>query len=251
MQEEVELFDFDDSFGVEESFDFETQDFDFEGTDEFWHKEWYEKPSMRKPLAVNFRRAEELADHIGNLKNEGDRTYSIVDGSFIVGDLLEACMVRRQWITEELTIITLSLSQENIDSMFNLVKGGFVQNLNIIVSAYFFSHERNGFLKYTYKLFEDAGLLDRIQISATRTHCKIAMFKTRCGKHIVIHGSANLRSSGNIEQLMCENNESLYYFNHEIAELIQQECKTINHGLLNSGARLWQAVQQVQGKVEE
>jgi len=84
-----------------------------------------------------------------------------------------------------------------------------------------------------------------LQISATRTHCKILFFETYCGKNIVIHWSANLRSSGNIEQLMCENNKSLLDFNKSIFDKITEKCKTVNHGLLNNGGELWQAVQQV------
>jgi hypothetical protein len=109
-------------------------------------------------------------------------------------------------------ISTLSYSQDNIDSLHNLIKGDFIQKLDIIVSDYFFAHERNKLIKETYEKLD----IDSIfQLAVAGTHCKTYQFKTIGGKYIVIHGSVNMRSSSNIEQFVIEDNKDLYDFNKE------------------------------------
>jgi hypothetical protein len=77
----------------------------------------------------------------------------------------------------------------------------------------------------------------------------LCIFKTECGKSIVIHGSANLRSSSNIEQFVIEESENLYNFNKDFQQSIIDKYKTINFGVENKntkslrGNKLWQQVQ--------
>ena len=56
----------------------------------------------------------------------------------------------------------------------------------------------------------------------------------------VISGSANLRSSDNLEQISIEENEELYNFNIKIHDEIIKEFKTINKSIKTK--RLWQVV---------
>jgi hypothetical protein len=46
----------------------------------------------------------------------------------------------------------------------------------------------------------------------------MCIFETYCGMKIVIHGSANLRSSDNIEQIDIEENEELFNYSDEFFE---------------------------------
>jgi len=57
------------------------------------------------------------------------------------------------------------------------------------------------------------------------------MFKTYNEQCIIMHGSANLRSSGNTEQLEIENNKELYDFNYEYHKKIINKGITINHNI--------------------
>ena len=41
---------------------------------------------------------------------------------------------------------------------------------------------------------------------------KISLIRTSCGRHLVMHGSANLRSSCNMEQFAIDNDRDLYEF---------------------------------------
>ena len=66
------------------------------------------------------------------------------------------------------------------------------------------------------------------------------MIETLGGKYIVIHGSANLRSSSNIEQFVIEENKELFDFWYSYHERIVEKYKTIKKSL--RGGELWQVV---------
>jgi hypothetical protein len=59
----------------------------------------------------------------------------------------------------------------------------------------------------------------------------MCLIKTEQGKHIVIHGSANLRSSSNIEHFCIEDSKDLYNFVKENHDLILDKYKTINKSI--------------------
>jgi hypothetical protein len=140
---------------------------------------------------VTYSNAAKLADDIGDLPVDF-RAFVILDGRFIFGDLLEALIVNNNWLCEELTISTLSMSQNNVDSLANLINGGYLKSLNLIVSHYYFANERGGLMPY---LYDKLDINDVLQVAVASVHTKIAMIRTECGKKITIHGSANLRTS--------------------------------------------------------
>lgn len=139
----------------------------------------------------------------------GIRYNCIVAGNFVFGDFLEAFIVNNNIQCKQLTISTLSLDQNNVDSLSNLLKGNYVNELNLILSDYFYAHERNSLIPY---LYERLDIDNKFQLAAAGSHTKIIMFETTGGKKIVIHGSSNLRSSSNIEQFVIEENPDLYDF---------------------------------------
>lgn len=181
--------------------------------------------------------AEKLAQQIDI--QPGSRHYVFINGSFIAGDFIEALVVEKNYHVKKMTISTLSLSENNIDSLANLLDGGFVDELNLIVSDYFFAHERHNLVKYIY---EELDKENKFQLAVAGTHCKICIFETHCGKKITIHGSANLRSSGNIEQLEIEEGSMLYDFNNKVQDSIIDTYKTINKSIRRK--KLWDAVKQ-------
>ena len=136
-----------------------------------------------------------------------------------------------------MTISTLSMNQNNVDSLANLLQGDYVQNLNLIVSDYFFAHERNGLIPYIYQELDKD---DKFQLAAAGTHCKLCIIETECGKKIVIHGSANLRTSSNIEQFVIEESEELYNFNNDFQNRIIEKYKTIKKSL--RVGKLWDVI---------
>jgi hypothetical protein len=169
--------------------------------------------------------------------SKGSRHFAIINGSFIFGDFIEALIVENNWHIKKMTISTLSMSDNNIDSLANLLNGDYVDALDLIVSVFFFSHERHNLIKYMY---EELDKKNKFQLAVAATHCKTCIFETHCGKFIVMHGSPNLRSSNNIEQFVVEENEVLYNFNHEYQMRIIEKFKTINKAVRNTN--LWSVV---------
>jgi hypothetical protein len=185
---------------------------------------------------IKYENALDLANDIGDVP-EGYRAFVILSGRFIFGDFIEALIVKNNWLVNDLTISTLSMSVDNVDSLANLTNGGYVESLNLIVSDYFFSHERHDLMPYLYKTLD---VEDRLQLSVASVHTKICMIRTQCGKKITIHGSANLRTSDNIEQIVIENNKGLYEFCYDVHSEIAERHKTINKPVRSK--ELWQTV---------
>lgn len=154
----------------------------------------------------------------------GQRADVLVNGSFIFGDFLEAYIVQHRARCTRMTISTLSLNQNNVDSLATLLQKGYVDELNIIVSHYFWAYEARGLVPYMYRTL-DIG--NKFQLAVAFVHTKTAQFETQGGRKIVMHGSANLRSSGNIEQFTIEENPALYDFYDERFGLILRDYATI------------------------
>ena len=180
------------------------------------------KPKIQPEIEerfLSYKKAEKLAADT----DITTRNYVFLDGTFYFGDYIEALIVKHDLYVEELTVSTLSMNQNNVDSLKNLLVGGYVGKLNLIISHYFYSHEKWQLVPYIY---ENLDINNQFQLIVMRTHCKICLIKT--AKHdIVIHGSANLRSSGNIEQIMIENNKELYNFNYDYQKNMIKRYKTI------------------------
>lgn len=221
-------------------FSFEMDDLNLEHNDIRQFETRILKPIAIKELKekyVNYEYAKDLAKVVSLMPNE--RIYAIVNGTFVFGDFIEALLVEKQIIVDEMTISTLSLNANNIDSLYNLMESGYIKKLNLILSIYFYGHERHGLIEY---LYDKLDIDNRLQVAITAVHTKIIIFKT--GIHnIVIHGSANLRSSANVEQIMIENNKELYDFNDILFTQVLNKFKTINHQIIKGN--VWQAVQKV------
>ena len=200
-------------------------------------KSRYIKPPISKTIPerrLKYKFAEELARDI---KPElGMRAFVFLDGTFVAGDFIEAWFVEHHIIAKELTISTLSLNPNNVDSLANLMECGYIESLNLIVSDYFYSHERQTLVPYIReKLDKD----NRFQFAAAGTHCKLTLFETHKGAKVVIHGSANLRSSSNIEHMTIEENPELFDFIMEMQRTILEKYKTINKAVRYNS--IWQA----------
>jgi len=202
------------------------------------------KAKMIREENLLFEHAECLAREI-NLEGK-DNIFVLLSGNFIFGDFIEALFYDKNIWTERLQISTLSMNLNNVISLQNLMKGGFVDNLDLIVSDFFYSHERNGIVKDIYKYLDKD---NRFQLAVAGIHTKIVSFKTELGKTYVMHGSANLRSSNSVEQLHIQDNESLYNFVTDFNNKLIEGNKTINKNF--RGNRLWQKVQTQESQQKE
>ena len=193
------------------------------------------------PAGVLYERAVDLVKNMPDLQ-ENDAIFCIVTGNFIFGDMLEALMVEKNWYAEEIFIATLSMSQENADSLANIFHGDYAREINLIVSDFWYAHERykGGGIEYINQLRKEYNF----SISVAGLHTKIILIKTECGKHLVLHGSANLRSSRNLEQFSIENSKNLYEFNRAWMNKLVKEFKVSRKSL--RGENLWQVLQEQQ-----
>lgn len=193
-----------------------------------------EKYTMRDDQ-VMYQNAQKLARALR--LDKGMRADCIIDGAFIFGDFIEAFIVAHEARCREMLVTTLSMSQDNIDSFHELIELGWVEKLDIVISDYFFSHEKNGLIPYMYQQLD---IDDIFQLSVAGIHTKTCQFLTYGGKKIVMHGSANLRSSGNIEQFCIEENPKLYDFYKDSFSKVIEKFKTINKAIRHES--LWQVM---------
>ena len=185
----------------------------------------YKKTLTQK---IKYKNAEKLATEIDISKDA--RSFVIVSGNFIFGDFLETLVYDRKIKVKNIYISTLSMSENNIDSLRNIqiISNKTLNQMNIILSDYFFSHEKWNLVKYLYQELDHD---NKLQVAYCGNHCKIAMIETTDDLFYVMHGSANLRSSGNIEQFIFEENEELYKFNKSYMDAIIKKYKTINKSI--------------------
>lgn len=190
------------------------------------------------PRLVAYERAEDFAAQLPDLDPDV-RVHALVSGNFIFGDFLEALMVRTNYYAEKMLVATLSLGRENADSLHNLQRGGYVGSLALIVSDYWFAHERRreGGVPYILDTLGEAG---NFRMAAAGLHTKITLIRTSCGRHLVIHGSANLRSSRNLEQFTIENDPELFAFHREWMEAILDRFAATRKS--PRGDNLWQTL---------
>jgi hypothetical protein len=164
----------------------------------------------------------------------------IVDGSFIFGDFIQAFINARNLKCSNVTISTLSLSIENIAVLKVLMENNCIEKLNLIVSEFFYSHEKNNLIKLLYK---ELDIDDRFQLAVCRSHMKVTILETKQagGRKYVMHGSANLRSSDNLEQFMIEECSEQYDMFNDVFEKILTNFHTINKSL--RGDKLFNLIQ--------
>lgn len=193
------------------------------------------RPDTWQQHEIMYDNAQKLARDL--TLDRGMRANVIVAGSFIFGDFIEAYLTSHNAKAIRMTISTLSLSQENVDSLHNLMMNGYIDQLEMIISVFFFAHERRALIPYLYQKLD---IDNRFQLAVCATHMKTIHFETLGGKKIVIHGSANLRSSANIEQFTIEENPALFDFYEDMSEKIIDRYKTINKPIRDSS--LWDTI---------
>lgn len=165
------------------------------------------KPKLIKNnYIVDYKNAKDLAKKTILYQNE--QMHAIVRGDFIFGDYIEALFIEKNIKTDVLYISTLSLSQNNIDSLKLLLLNDYVKKIVLIVSNYFYSHEKNNLIKY---LITELNYNSQLELIVIRNHTKITLFEVS-NINIIITGSANLRSSNSYEQLLIQENKELYNF---------------------------------------
>lgn len=270
---DVPVFEMPDLFSDAAAFDFEGQDaselvedLDISEQDlggyrrpadreHYWdglEDERYVRPPLPPSKTVNFDDAQTFVRTLDI--RPGARTFSFVTGRFIFGEVLEALVFQRMLSCRKIQIQTLSMNRENIDSIRNVCEMcPKLESLQIITSAYWYSTERakgTGAFAYLY------GELDsdrwRLDVAVASVHTKIMAIETTKGNHLVMHGSANLRSSSSVEQLAAECDDGLYEFVTDYGQRIIDRYNTVNHRAKKpvKGAELWRLTVEAEMAME-
>ena len=204
----------------------------------------YTRPVVYTPQMVCYEHAEEFAANLV-IDNEHE-TFAFVSGNFIFGNLIEALVATRRISVRRMSIMTLSMSDENIDSIRNILEWMPVERLDIVLSDYWFSHERKrgGLVDYLFDELDIEGV--DLHVAFAGTHAKVWCIETMAGNKLTMEGSANLRSSGNIEQFHISPDAGLFEFCDgmiqrivEVYDIVNQDArspKSVRRG------KLWQAV---------
>lgn len=222
-------FDFPDVGGLDLDLDIDPSDFDIDlslETDPTAVR--YQKPRLGKTQTAIYKNALQLAQDID--LHEGFRAFVLVPGSFVFGDIIEALSYLDKWRVDKLTIHTLAMSQNSIDSLANVIEMDDPSQLHIIMSDYWYAHERGSRTGLLWELYDKCDIGDGFKIAFCRTHAKIATIMTQAGHKITIHGSANFRSCGVMEQFVIEHDPDLYDFIETYHDGILDLYDTVNHG---------------------
>lgn len=192
-----------------------------------------------RPNMVTYDNARNLAAELPEL-DQSTTINGVVSGNFIFGDFIEALMVEKNYFADELLIATLSLGKENVDSLRNLIDGDYVRDLSLIVSDFWYAHERRpaGGVPYIEATLSSPHFC----FAAAGIHTKVTLISTDCGRRLVLHGSANLRSSRNVEQFTLEDNPELYAFHHRWMRRLLDNFSLTQESL--RGDSLWQTVRE-------
>lgn len=187
----------------------------------------YIKPK-RMPVKkdmILYANARELAQQIQVGRNE--RMDFLINGTFVFGSFLKAWMQLNHIGAKRMVLSTLSMSDQNVDALATLLDLGYIQHLDLIISDYFYSHElKTGLVDYMYEKLDKG---DRFQLAVAYVHTKTIQMETYDGLKYYIHGSANLRSSANIEQFTIEESPELHDWYNEQFDKIIEMYKTIDH----------------------
>lgn len=148
--------------------------------------------------------ARELLAHLPATAD--DRTHAVLRGDFVLCDIIPMLVAERGHCAH-LRIATLGLSAANADTLACLVERGTVWKLTLLVSLYFAQVDKATVFRAVTTRLDG---LARLVVS--RNHAKIICLPTTAGDSFVVEGSANLRSSDNIEQIVVTNDPETHAF---------------------------------------
>lgn len=224
--------------------EFDSELFEYVDEEEPTEQEMYVRPKVMKPQVVCYEYALDFAEQL-RLDNETE-TFAFVSGNFVFGDFVEALVDLGMLSVRRMSLMTLSLNDENIDSIRNIIEWQNVERLDLVVSDYWFAHERKvgGLVDYLFEELSVDGL--ELNVGVAAVHCKTWCIETRNGNCLTIQGSANLRSSRNVEQVHISPSHELFEFVDGFTKKIIDVYNVANANKSRvkgvRGGQLWQAV---------
>ncbi len=159
-----------------------------------------------------------LLDHLP--ASPQDRTHCMLRGDFVLCELIPLVIAARGR-SPHVHISTLGLSAANADTLVALLNADLIGELTLVVSHYFQQVDKTT----VYRAVESKLATipaDRCRLVVTRSHAKVICLPTASGDSYVFEGSANLRSSDNIEQLVITNDPDTLAFHSSWLEHLEE-----------------------------
>jgi hypothetical protein len=100
----------------------------------------YRKPLLYRPQGCAYDHAEDFAKEI--VLDGEHETFAFVSGNFVFGDFVEALVAMGKLSVKRMSLMTLSLNDENIDSIRNIIEWEPVERFDLVLSDYWYAHER-------------------------------------------------------------------------------------------------------------
>lgn len=141
---------------------------------------------------------------LGMLPENGERLHCILRGDFVLCDLIPL-IVRARGRCPHLRIATLGLSTSNAECLRALQSEGLVGEITLVASHYFQQVDKNTTFRRVMTILGGAA-----KVIITRSHAKVFLIPTERGDWFAIEGSANLRSSDNLEQIVIFNDKETH-----------------------------------------
>lgn len=149
-----------------------------------------------------FIRPENARGLLPYLPDQGDTTHAIVRGDFVLGEIIP--VILRNKPADCVAIATLGMSEANAKMLAGLRDRGMIRELRLVVSHYFASVDADSTFA---RVSEILGAPPEV----TRNHAKVILISQQ-PNYFAIAGSANLRSSDNIEQFAIWNDPEVFNF---------------------------------------
>lgn len=170
-----------------------------------FHKAKADAKAARRGIKA-FIRPEHAAAVVAQLPEPGERTHCLLRGDFVLCDVIPQIIAARGRC-QHLRIATLGLSVANADTLACLVERGQVGKLTLLVSLYFSQVDKLSVFRAVANRLKNAA-----HLAVTRNHAKVICIPTARGDSFVLEGSANLRSSDNVEQMLITNDSETHAF---------------------------------------
>lgn len=207
--------------GAEAADGFELSDEEDQTTTRIWTR-----PVVRRPQAVAYEYAEEFARAVA--LDGRTETFAFVSGNFVFGDFMEALVMLRGVDVRRMSIMTLSMSERNINSIRNIIDARGVERLDLALSAYWYANERGagGLVGYLFEELDVEGL--ELHVAFAGIHCKTWAIETAGGGVVTMTGSANLRSSRNVEQVHVTPDRGVFEFVDGFTQSVIEAYDVVN-----------------------
>lgn len=149
------------------------------------------------------------AEQIARLPEPGEDVILIMAGSWHGWDMVEAVLkLAGQGVTiQELRVATLGFNNAQTDHLAEMLDDGRIGSCTFIVSEMFSGKNATEY-DHLADVLESRGQ----RIATGRKHCKLLLIHLSDGRHIVAHGSLNLRRCNSFEQMAITDDADLYRF---------------------------------------